>query len=176
MTPDTDQKQQQAGLQATRQAQDAKAKAKAKAYEAGPQYDEGDPAKGKLDPEEQAILTSGTTIPIRDRRAYLLDQAAKNESANDELNARQVEANKKLGLVMAEITDPDRMRDESMESAIEEIDRHTVEYANAARASRQEAMRTMHLRAGGFHPEDSFIAGPPPAALESAAQRKAPEK
>jgi hypothetical protein len=185
MTADTlDQKSnQQAGvkpLDKDAQAKEAKdrnrAKTKEQPYEPGPQYEEGDPAKGKLDPEEQAIITSGITIPIRDRRAYLLDQAAKNESANDELNARQVEANKKLGLVMAEITDPDRMRDKSMETAIAEIDMHTQEYADNARAHRQEVLRTNALRGQGFTPSDHFIAGPPPAAPETAAHRDAAKK
>jgi hypothetical protein len=99
-------------------------KSEAKSYTPGPEYDEGDPAKGKLDPEALAEAETVEQIPMRDRRAYLLDQAAKNESANDELNAIQVEQNKRLQFAQAIIQDPDRMREESMETAITALKMH----------------------------------------------------
>jgi hypothetical protein len=153
-----------------------KKKTKEEPYEEGPQYEEGDPAKGKLDPEDQAtIMRGGQTIPIRDRRAYLIDQAVKNESANDEINAREVEANKRIADTMVQVLDPDRMRDESMENSLAEIDMHTQEYADKARAHRQEVLRANALRGQGFTPEDHFIAGPP-AATETASHRDAAKK
>jgi hypothetical protein len=96
-------------------------------FEAGSKYPKGDPAKGRIDP---VALTEGQTaeqIPMRDRRAYLLDQAEKNEAANDELNAIQTDQNKRLQLAQNLIQDPDVMREESMETAKNALMAHDPE-------------------------------------------------
>jgi hypothetical protein len=101
-----------------------KAKDKAKDKDKTTEYPEGDIEKGKIDPEE---LTEGQTaemIPMRDRRAYLLDQARKNEAANDELNAIQVEQNKRVQLAQNILQDPDEMRESSMETAVAALRQH----------------------------------------------------
>jgi hypothetical protein len=141
-------------------------------YKAGGQYAKGDAAKGKGDLKDVAVFGPQNPIAHRDRRAYLEDQALKNQSANDELQAKQVENNKKLADLMVEALDPDKLREESTKAALEEVDRHTVEYADAARAQRQTMLREMHLRAGGFSAEDSFIAGAPAAPEAAASQSR----
>lgn len=116
-------------------------KKKAAAYKEGPGYQEGDASAGRIEPkEEPAILTSDPLIAARDRRAYLVDQAVKNESANDELNAHQIENNKKLADIMKPIVDPDEMRDESVEASIAELDEHTPEAVEKAKAFRKQLL------------------------------------
>lgn len=113
-------------------------------YEAGTDYPEGDPAKGKLDYEKIAEAEQPEQqIAMRDRRAYLLDQAQKNQDANDELNAKQVEQNNRLHVGTAMMQDPDLQRDLSMESAEAEIDMHTPEYVENARKNRAEILDKM---------------------------------
>jgi hypothetical protein len=88
------------------------------------EYPEGDIEKGRIDPE---ALTEGQTaeqIAMRDRRAYLIDQAEKNEAANDELNAIQVDQNKRVQLAQNILQDPDEMRESSMETAINALKQH----------------------------------------------------
>jgi hypothetical protein len=141
-------------------------------YKAGPQYAKGDPAKGR-DPEKDIpMYIKGPQIAMRDRRAYLVDQAVKNESANDEVNAHEVANNQRIAEIMFDALDPDKLRDETTEAALEEIDRHTPEYVEAARKQRQEILRLAPLRARGHSPEDNFISGTPPAP-EAASSRKA---
>jgi hypothetical protein len=99
-------------------------KDKAKDKDKTTEYPEGDIEKGKIDPEE---LTEGQTaemIPMRDRRAYLLDQAKKNEAANDELNAIQIDQNKRVQLAQNILQDPDEMRESSMETAVAALKQH----------------------------------------------------
>lgn len=96
-----------------------------KAYEPGPEYPEGDPADGKLDYRTQnQAADPNLFIPMRDRRAYLIDQAEKNQAANDELNAIQVEQHKRLQVASNLIHDPDYQRDVSMEQAKLQLERH----------------------------------------------------
>jgi hypothetical protein len=141
-------------------------------YKAGSKYPKGDPAKGK-DPEKDIpMFIKGPQIAMRDRRAYLVDQAVKNEAANDEVNAKQVENNQRIAEIMFDALDPDKLRDETTEAALEELDRHTPEYAAAARAERQKILRLQPLYRRGHTPEDNFIAGTPPAP-EAASSRKA---
>lgn len=130
-------------------------------YKAGSKYPKGDPAKGK-DPEKDVpMFIKGPQIAMRDRRAYLVDQAVKNEAANDEVNAHEVENNQRIAEIMFDALDPDKLREETTEAALEEIDRHTPEYAAAARAERQKILRLAPLYRRGHTPEDSFIAGAP---------------
>lgn len=102
---------------------------------------EGDPEKGKIDPDDPDRY-----IAMKDRRAYLIDQAEKNEKANDELNAIQVAQNERYRKAMLEnnpYIDPDKQRDESMESARAQLMMHdpdTVKKnAEAAKKARAEA-------------------------------------
>ena len=132
-------------------------------YKPGPKYAKGDPGKGRDPDKDIPFFIKGPQVAMRDRRAYLLDQAAKNESANDEVNAKQVENNQKIAEIMFEALDPDKVRDETTQAALDEMDRHTVEYVEAARAQRQKILALAPLRARGHNPEDAFIAGPPPA-------------
>jgi hypothetical protein len=141
-------------------------------YTPGPEYEEGDPVKGKIDPEEIALVQQVGQVAIRDRRAYLVDQAVKNESANDELNARQVELNQKLPEAMAIALDPDEMRNNSMESALAEIDMHTQEYADNARTHRQQVSRERILASRGHSMQDQFITGSPATPEASSRHKK----
>jgi hypothetical protein len=88
------------------------------------EYPKGDIAKGRIDPEALAEAETVEQIAMRDRRAYLIDQAEKNEAANDELNAIQVEQNKKVQLAQNIIQDPDVQREESMETAVAALKMH----------------------------------------------------
>lgn len=133
---------------ATKDKSKDKDKDKEEPYEEGPQYEEGDPAKGRIDPEKVGECVTVELIPMRDRRAYLLDQAAKNESANDEVNARQVELNKRLPVAQAIALDPDRMRDESMENTLAELEMHDPDHAEKAKRYRQQVLRERAAAAG----------------------------
>jgi len=96
------------------------------------EYEEGDIDKGRIDFDAQANGILADVIPMRDRRAYLIDQGEKNEAANDELNARQVEQNRQVQFVQSNLNDPDVMRESSMESAIADLDMHDPERAPEA--------------------------------------------
>jgi hypothetical protein len=87
------------------------------------EYEKGDIDKGRIDPEEKTLGQVSEIKAARDRRAYLIDQAEKNEAANDELNAIQTEQNKKVQLAQNTLQDPDVMREESMETAINALTR-----------------------------------------------------
>ena len=87
------------------------------------EYEKGDIDKGRIDPEEKTLGQVSEIKAARDRRAYLIDQAEKNEAANDELNAIQTEQNKKVQLAQNILQDPDVMREESMETAINALTR-----------------------------------------------------
>ena len=86
------------------------------------EYAKGDIAKGRLDPDNPDAY-----IAHRDRRAFLEDQAAKNEAANDELNAIQVEQNNRAAEAFREldpVLDPDKQRADSMETAVAALKMH----------------------------------------------------
>lgn len=109
------------------------------------EYEKGDIAKGRIDPEEKTLGQTAELKAARDRRAYLIDQAEKNEAANDELNAIQTEQNKKLQLAQNILQDPDRMREESMETAINALKREDLDQrrsdSEAAQKERDKADR-----------------------------------
>ena len=88
------------------------------------EYPKGDPDAGRIDPEDLTIGQTAEIKPMRDRRAYLIRQAERNEAANDELNAIQVDQNNRLQLVQNQLQDPDRMREESMETAVAMLKEH----------------------------------------------------
>lgn len=118
---------------------------KPEAYEPGTDYPEGDPAKGKLDYSTIAV-DPNLYIAQRDRRAYLVDQAEKNEAANDELNAIQVEQNKRVQMASNLVNDPDFQRDNSMQTAVAALEMHNpdakdqgLKGAMEARAERDRA-------------------------------------
>ena len=94
-------------------------------------YAKGDIAKGKIDPEKLADCQTIDQIAMRDRRAYLIDQAEKNEAANDELNAIQVDQNKRVQLAQNLAQDPDVQREESMESATAALKEHDPDTAKS---------------------------------------------
>lgn len=81
----------------------------------GGSYPQGDIAKGRIDPDNP-----DRPIAMRDRRAYLVDQAQKNQDANDELNAIQTEQNERAmeGFNKIGQPDPDEQRESSMEAAV----------------------------------------------------------
>jgi hypothetical protein len=145
-------------------------------YKAGSKYPKGDPAKGKDPDKDVPMFIKGPQIAMRDRRAYLVDQAVKNEAANDEVNAKQVENNQRIAEVMLDVLDPDTLRDETTQAALEEIDRHTPEYVAAARAERQKILRLAPLYRRGHTPEDNFIAGTPPVTEPPATRSKTGDK
>ena len=86
------------------------------------EYPEGDPDKGALDPDNPERL-----IAHRDRRAYLLRQAQRNEAANDQLNAIQVTQNRRVRYASNALSDPDYLREVSMETAQTALHAHDPE-------------------------------------------------
>jgi hypothetical protein len=108
--------------------------------EPGPvtEYPEGDPDKGVFDPENP-------TRPIahRDRRAYLIRQAQRNERANDQLNAMQVAQNRRVIDGTAYLQDPDYLREVSMETAQAAIASHSPE---AVKKNRDEMAKRLKAR------------------------------
>ena len=115
--------------------------------EPGPvtEYPEGDPDKGALDPENPM-----RPIAHRDRRAYLLRQAQRNEAANDQLNAMQVGQNRRVMEGIAYLQDPDYLREVSMETAQAAIMTHdpeTVKKNHEEMAKRQKARQEREAKA-----------------------------
>jgi len=103
----------------------------------GKTYPKGDIAKGRLDPDRPDRL-----IAHRDRRAFLQDQAEKNEAANDELNAIQVEQNERAMEAFKEldpVLDPDKQRDESMENAVLALREHDPDVRKQQVDAKQKA-------------------------------------
>lgn len=123
------------------------------------EYPEGDPEAGRIDPEEQAECITLEQKPQRDRRAYLLQQAERNEAANDELNAIQVEQNKNVQFAQSNLQDPDVMRETSMEQAKAQLEMHSADYVRSTQESRREMRREARLRGRGLRSTDAFIAG-----------------
>jgi hypothetical protein len=76
------------------------------------EYPEGDPEAGRYDPDNPM-----RPIAMRDRRAYLIRQAERNEAANDQLNAIQVAQNRRVQDLPGLLSDPDYLRETSMETA-----------------------------------------------------------
>jgi hypothetical protein len=87
-------------------------------------YPKGEIAKGRIDYEKQGDCDTNEVIASRDRRAYLIDQAEKNEAANDELNAIQTDQNKRLQRVTSMFQDPDVQRENSMQTAVAALKFH----------------------------------------------------
>jgi hypothetical protein len=81
-------------------------------------YEDGDADAGRLDYNAQAQVDADAIIPMRDRRAYLIQQAERNEAANDELNFIQVQKNRRAAAGMGVFQDPDYQRETSMQTAI----------------------------------------------------------
>ena len=100
------------------------------------EYPEGDPDLGALDPENPA-----RPIAHRDRRAYLIRQAERNQAANDQLNAMQVAQNKRVGEVSAYLQDPDYMRETSMQTAMTAIHEHDPDVVREKRDEMAKRMK-----------------------------------
>jgi hypothetical protein len=113
------------------------------------EYPEGDPDKGRIDYEAQAEGFVAEVIPMRDRRAYLLEQAQRNQDANDELNAIQVEQNRNLQFAQSQLQDPDVMRENSMVTAVAALKEHntmqTPDYIEKAKQLREERYQEQRL-------------------------------
>lgn len=86
------------------------------------EYPEGDADKGALDLDNPLRL-----IAYRDRRAYLIRQAERNEAANDQLNAMQVAQNRRVQWGTNALSDPDYLREVSMETAQTALHAHDPE-------------------------------------------------
>jgi hypothetical protein len=115
-------------------------------YKEGKEFPEGDAAAGKPDFEERANqLRGGAPRAQRDVRAYLKDQAEKNEAANDEVNAQFLEGERRTGAVAGIILDPDYQRDMSLQSTLATLGGDTdaqqrrVDAARAIRIARENA-------------------------------------
>jgi hypothetical protein len=109
-------------------------------YKEGSEFPEGDATKGK--PDYQARAEGRVEqLPMRDHREYLKDQALKNERANDELNARQVEQNQNFNKAIGLMNDPDFQRDNSMQTALAEADRHTEDGQRKRKDARAKAQQ-----------------------------------
>jgi hypothetical protein len=127
-------------------------------------YAEGDPDAGRIDPEEKADCITLDQIAMRDRRAYLIQQAERNERANDELNAIQVEQNKRVQFAQTLNEDPDVQRERSMENAIAQLERHDPEQVLATRDERRKLREKARSRGRGRASESTSEKGPPPSA------------
>lgn len=115
--------------------------------EPGPvtEYPEGDPDKGAIDPENPQRL-----IAHRDRRAYLVRQAERNEAANDQLNAMQVAGNRRVQAVTSALQDPDYLREVSMETAqaaLHQTDPEVVKKNHDEMAKRMKARQEREAKA-----------------------------
>jgi hypothetical protein len=140
-------------------------------------YPEGDPEAGRIDPEEQAECITSEQIPMRDRRAYLLQQAERNERANDEINAIQVEQNKDVQFAQSMLQDPDVMRENSMDQAIAQLKQHDRATVLATRDDRRKMRREARLRGRGFSSSDYFVSGAAaPASLSADKKQPEPKK
>ena len=115
-------------------------------YTEGTKYTKGDAAKGRIDPEEVTQGQVATIIAHRDRRAYLIDQAEKNEAANDELNAIQTDQNRRLQLGQNLLQDPDEMRESSMETAVAALKMHDPDERKKLATAAQKRAETAHTR------------------------------
>lgn len=108
--------------------------------EEGPvtEYPEGDADAGAIDPENP-------TRPIahRDRRAYLVRQAERNEAANDQLNAIQVAQNRRVQALPTLLQDPDYLREVSMETAQTALMTHDPK---TVRKNREQALELQKRR------------------------------
>lgn len=83
-------------------------------YDPESEYPEGDATKGK--PDFQALAEGATEhVVMRDRRAYLISQAEKNQAANDEAQAQYIEGLKGTPQPIGLVNDPDFQRDKSMQ-------------------------------------------------------------
>jgi hypothetical protein len=114
-------------------------------YKAGKEFPEGDATKGKPDFEAKARHPGTEQIPQRDYRAYLKDQAEKNEAANDEINAIAVENARVAAAGAGLLLDPDFQRDQSMQTTLGtmggdiEAAKKRRDAAAAIRQAREEA-------------------------------------
>ena len=119
---------------------------------------EGDPEEGHWKPSELAEQTRPRVIPARDRRAYLVDQALKNEAVNDEVHRREAEIINDGRDKLAAFLDPDRLREESLQSTLADLDRHTDEGAEKRAQSRQAIAEAREKR-GDPSPVPGDISG-----------------
>lgn len=102
------------------------------------EYPEGNADAGAL-PIETAV-TSGL-IAQRDRRAYLIRQAERNEAANDQLNAIQVAQNRRVAELPALLSDPDYLRETSMQTAQAALMTHDPENVRQQREQAAELQK-----------------------------------
>ena len=102
------------------------------------EYPEGDADKGAL-PLEQAIQQQ--LIAQRDRRAYLIRQAERNEAANDQLNAIQVAQNRRVAALPQLLNDPDYLREVSMQTAQAALMTHDPENMRQKREQAAELQK-----------------------------------
>lgn len=125
------------------------------------EYAKGDIEKGRIDYEKLSEGQTAEQIAMRDRRAYLIDQAEKNEAANDELNAIQVDQNKRVQFVQNQLQDPDEMRESSMETAVAALKMHDPDerkkQVEATQKQREKDSKT--VKAGGNQNTADFKAG-----------------
>lgn len=109
------------------------------------EYPKGEIEKGRIDYEALAECDTANDIPMRDRRAYLINQAELNEAANDELNALQVAGHRRLHEATAFMQDPDWQRENSMQTAIASLEMHDPEKVLANRDERREQRRVRRI-------------------------------
>jgi len=108
---------------------------------------EGDPEKGHYTAKELADRFNPRLIPIRDRRAYLIDQALKNEAVHDEFNAHEVQAINDRRKKFAMAVDLDQIREDTLAAGLAQLDLATDEGQQNIARNRQamaEARRADH--------------------------------
>jgi hypothetical protein len=115
------------------------------------EYPEGDPDKGALDLSTQ----TPQLIAQRDRRAYLIRQAERNEAANDQLNAIQVAQNRRVAALPSLLQDPDYLREVSMQTAQAALMTHDPENL---RQRREEAAELQKRRTAQAERENKAAA------------------
>ena len=108
------------------------------------EYPEGNADAGALPAE---IAPPQQLIPMRDRRAYLIRQAERNEAANDQLNAIQVAQNRRVAALPSLLNDPDYLRETSMQTSQAALMTHDPENVRQKREESKELLKRRKAQA-----------------------------
>ena len=102
------------------------------------EYPEGDADEGVLPTE---TFQQQQLLAMRNRRAYLIRQAERNEAANDQLNAIQVAQNRRVAALPQLLNDPDYLREVSMQTAQAALMTHDPENMRQKREQAAELQK-----------------------------------
>jgi hypothetical protein len=129
-----------------------------------------------IEREKQFISYDPATRPIKERRQYLMQQAEKNQEANDQINAAEVKfLHRYDAKTPAPTEDPDKLRDKYVKAAIAEIDMHEHDRDPTVMQAQRD-FRDDHfgVKTGMIPPHPPHPPAPPPEPEppEEAAARK----